>query len=92
MILKVTGPDGKDSRSALDKETGLPLKWVGKRVGYKGGEYTAETTFADYKEFDGIKKATKVETNRDGEPFEKWEVTEFKVLDNVEPDTFAEPK
>ena len=92
VILKVTGPDGKDFSLSLDKETGLPLKLVGKRVGYKGGEYTAETTFADYKDFDGIKKATKVETKRDGEPFEKWEVTEFKVLDKVEPDTFAEPK
>ncbi len=91
VILKVTGPDGKDFTLSLDKETGLPLKLVGKRVGYKGGEYIAEITFADYKDFDGIKKATKVETKRDGEQFEKWQITEFKVLDKVEPDTFAQP-
>ena len=62
VILKVTGPDGKDFTLSLDKQTGLPLKLVGKLVGYKGGEYIAETTFADYKDFNGIKKATKVET------------------------------
>jgi hypothetical protein len=49
------------------------------------------TTFKDYKDFDGIKKATKVESKRDGEDFLKSEVTEFKVLDKVEPATFSEP-
>lgn len=92
VILKVTGPDGKAFTLSLDKETGLSLKLVGKLVGYKGGEYTAETTFANYKDFDGIKKATKVETKRRGEPYQKWEIIEFKVLDRVEPDTFTEPK
>lgn len=92
VILKVTGPDGKDFTLSLDKETGLPLKLVGKLLGFQGNEYTAEMTFADYKDFGGIKKATKVEVKRDGEAFQKWEVSEFKVLDKVEPDTFAEPK
>ena len=51
-----------------------------------------ETTFGDYKDFGGIKKATKIEVKRDGEPFQKMEVTEFKVLDKVDPETFTEPK
>jgi hypothetical protein len=61
-------------------------------IGFQGQEYTQETTFADYKDFDGIKKATKVEVKRDGEKFQEMEVTEFKVLDKVDPDAFAEPK
>jgi len=92
VVLKVTGPDGKDFTLAFDKESGLPVKQVAKVIGFQGQEYTAETTFADYKDFDGIKKATKVEVKRDGEKFQVMEVTEFKVLDKVAPETFAEPK
>ena len=90
--LKVTGPDGKDFTLSLDKETGLPLKLVAKVLSFQGDEYTSETTYADYKDFGGIKKATKVEMKRDGEAFQKWEVSEFKVLDKVDAETFAEPK
>jgi hypothetical protein len=91
-VLKVTGPDGKDCTLYFDKESGLPVKQVAKVLDFRGQEYTAETTFADYKDFGGIKKATKVVVKRDGEPFQSWEVTEFKVLDKVDPETFTEPK
>jgi hypothetical protein len=90
--LKVTGPDGKELTIYFDKESGLPVKMVAPKVVFRDQEYTQETTFADYKDFDGIKKATKVEVKRDGEPFQKMEVTEFKVLDKVDPETFTEPK
>jgi outer membrane lipoprotein-sorting protein len=92
VILKVTGPDGKDFTLSFDKESGLPVKQVAKVVGFQGQEYTLESTFADYKDFSGIKKATKIQTKRDGEKFQDLEVTEFKVLDKVDPDAFAEPK
>ena len=84
VVLKVTGPDGKDFKLYFDKESGLPVKLVAKVLSFQGDEYTSETTYADYKDFDGIKKATKLEIKRDGEPFQTWEVTEFKVLDKVE--------
>jgi hypothetical protein len=90
--LKVTGPDNKDFTIYFDKESGLPVKQVAKVVGFQGQEYTQETTFGDYKDFDGIKKATKVENKRDGEPFLTLTVSEFKVVDKVAPETFAEPK
>ncbi len=92
VVLKVTGPDGKDFTLSFDKESGLPVKQVAKVIGFQGQEYTSETTYADYKDFDGIKKATKVVVKRDGEPFQSWEVTEFKVLDKVDDAKFAEPK
>jgi hypothetical protein len=92
VVLKVTGPDGKDFTLYLDKVSGLPVKQVAKVRGFRGQEYTSETSFADYKDFDGIKKATKIEVKRDGEPFQSWEVTEFKVLDKVDAETFTEPK
>jgi hypothetical protein len=90
--IKVTAPDGKDFTLYFDKETGLPAKLVAKVVGFGGDEFTQETTYSDYKDFDGIKKATKVNSKRDGEDFIKSEVTEFKVLDKVEPKTFAQPE
>jgi hypothetical protein len=90
--LKITGPDGKDFTISFDKESGLPVKQVAKVIGFQGQEFTMETTFGEYKDFGGIKKATKIHSTRDGEKFQDMEVTEFKVLDKVEPDTFSEPK
>jgi hypothetical protein len=92
LILKITGPDGKDFTLSLDKESGVPVKQVARVRGFQGQETTSETTFDDYKDFDGIKKATKIEVKRDGETFQKMKVTDFKVLDKVEPETFTEPK
>jgi hypothetical protein len=89
--VKVTAPDGKDFTLYFDKESGLPVKLVARVVGFQGNEFTQETTYKDYKDFDGIKKATKVNTTRDGEDFIKSEITEFKVLDKVDPKMFAEP-
>jgi hypothetical protein len=91
-VLKVTGPDGKDFKLFFDKESGLPVKLVAKVRGFMGEEFTQETTYGGYKDFGGIKKATKNESKRDGEKFLKAEVTEFKVLDKVPPKTFAEPE
>jgi hypothetical protein len=92
VILKVTGPDGKDFKLYFDKESGLPVKLTARVVGFQGQENEVEATFAEYKDFDGIKKATKIEAKRDSETFQKMEVTEFKVLDKVGPEIFTEPK
>jgi len=90
--IKVTGPDGKDFTLFFDKESGLPVKLVAKVVGFGGDEFTQETIYKDYKDFDGIKKATKAESKRDGQDFVKAEITEFKVLDKVDSKTFSEPE
>jgi hypothetical protein len=92
VILKVTGPDGKDFALYFDKKSGLPVKLIAKVIGFSGQENELETTFGDYRELDGIKKATKIEVKRNGAPFQSMEVIEFKVLDKVDPQTFAEPK
>src|SRR5262249_18023233 len=90
--LKVTGPDGKDFTLFLDKESGLPVKTVAKVRGFQGEEFTQEALYSDYKDFDGIKQATKVELKRDGESFLKQEIIEFKVLEKVDPKAFSEPE
>jgi hypothetical protein len=89
--IKVTPPDGKDFTIYFDKESGLPARVVAKVIGFDGQEFTQETTYKDYKDFGGIKKATKADSKRDGEDFVKSEITEFKVLDKVDAKTFDEP-
>jgi hypothetical protein len=91
--LKITGPDGKDFTLYFDKESGLPLK---ERAVFEipgGREAIAETTFSEYQDFDGIKKATKIEVKSFGfgSGFSQV-ITEFKILEKVRDDTFAEPK
>jgi len=92
VALKVTGPDGKDFKLFFDKESGLPVRVEAKLRGFMGEEVTQETSLGGYKDFAGIKKATKIENKRDGQKFMKLEITEFKVLDKVDPKTFAEPE
>jgi hypothetical protein len=89
--IKVTPPDGKEFSLYFDKESGLPVKMVAKVAGFMGDEFTQETTFSDYQDMAGIKKATKIQSKRDGEKFLDQQITEFKVLDTVDTKTFAEP-
>lgn len=88
--IKVTAPDQKDFTLYFDKETGLPVKSVADVVGFTGEEFTQETTYGDYKPAAGILKAMKIALYRDGEKFMEQQITEFKVLDTVDPKTFTE--
>jgi hypothetical protein len=92
VVLKVTGPDGKDFKLSFDKESGLPVKMVAKVAGFMGGEFEQETTYSNYKDFGGVKKATKVSSKRDGQKFLEQDISDFKALDKVDPKTFAEPQ
>jgi hypothetical protein len=91
-VVKVTAPDGKNFTISFDKESGLPARLVADVVGFGGEEFTQETLFSDYKEIDGVKVATKQESKRDGETFIEVKVTEFKLLDKVDPKTFTRPE
>jgi hypothetical protein len=91
IALKIVGPDKKDFELFFDKETGLPVKMVAQVAGLGGDEFTQETTYGNYKEFEGVKRATKIENKRDGQKFIDVEVTGVKALDKVDPKTFGEP-
>jgi hypothetical protein len=90
-VLKVTGPDKKDFTIYFDAGTGLPVRQVANVIGFMGEEFTQDTTYDGYKDFDGIKKATKIDSKRDGEKFVSYEITDFQVLKNVDASTFKEP-
>jgi hypothetical protein len=91
VAIKATGPDGKDFTLYFDKASGLPVKQVATVTGFQGKEFTQETLFSEYKVFDGIKRATKLEIKRDGATVMDQEIIEFRVLGKVDPKTFAEP-
>jgi hypothetical protein len=90
--LKVTGPDKKDFTLFFDKDSGLPVKMVAKVIPFNKSEFNEETTFANYKESNGVKRATKIVTKRDGQKFQEVEISDFKVLDKVDAKMFEEPK
>lgn len=93
VVLKVTGPDGKTFKEYFDKESGLPVRQVAEVAGWDGQPYTQDITFSNFKEFDGIKKATHIELKRDGQKFITYDLTEFKPLtDKLPAERFAEPK
>jgi hypothetical protein len=91
IALKIVGPDKKDFELFFDKESGLPVKMLATVSGFQGDEFTQETTYSKYKEFDGVKRATKVENKRNGEKFIDIEITDVKALDKADAKTFAEP-
>ena len=89
--VKVTGPVGNPHTLYFDRETHLPVKLVSAATDF-AGEATHETTFSDYKESDGIKRATKIKVKRNGEDFVDAELTEFKVIAAPEAKTFEKPE
>jgi hypothetical protein len=92
VAVKASGPDGKEFKLYFSKKSGLPVKEVARVVGFNGKEFMQETTFSNYKDFDGIKVATKLVNMRDGNKFMDQEITEFRVLNKVDPKTFTEPE
>ena len=87
--LNVTPPDGKEFRLYFDKETGLPVRVVAKVLGQGGaGPCTEETTYSDYKAFDGVQKATRISIKRDGATVSDVQIGEFKVLDRADAKAF----
>ena len=89
--IQAIGPDGKDFKLYFDDDTGLPLKLVARVSDFEGKEYVQETTFSDYKEMGGIKKATKIELTRDGQRFQEHQLIDFQILDKIDSKLFGKP-
>jgi hypothetical protein len=90
--VKVTGPHGKPFTLYFDKASGLPVRQTATVTTFSGDEADEEVNYSDYKDFDGVKKATKVETKHNRQRLLVAEVTKFKVLDKPEAGTFDKPE
>ena len=91
-VLNVTCPDGETIKISFDKESGLPLKAVGKALIMDDVDMnldvTQEMIYSNYKDFGGIKTAAQIDFK--GDWFNrKLEVIEFKVLKKVDPSLFS---
>jgi hypothetical protein len=95
VVLNVTCPDGETIKVSFDKESGLPLKAVGKALLIDDPDMdldsNQEMIYSDYKDFGGIKTAARIEFKSAGlNGFNrKLEVVEFKVLKQVDPSSFS---
>jgi hypothetical protein len=90
-VIKVTCPDGSDMAISFNKNSGRPVKAAGKVFALDGREVMQETIYGAYRNFGGIHVATSLEVKIDGKPYRRQELTEFKILDKVDPSTFSTP-
>ncbi len=90
-VIKVTCPDGSEMTISFNKNSGRPVKVVAKVFALDDREVMQETIYGEYKNFGGIHVATRLEVKIDGKPYKRQELTEFKILDTVEPSTFSNP-
>ena len=82
---------GTDFELYLDKATGLPAKTVAEVTTFQGDVITQETFYTEYKDFDGVKKAARVNTPGQGFQAQDQKITAFKLLDEIADDRFEQP-
>jgi hypothetical protein len=91
-VLNVTCPDGETIKVSFDKESGLPLKAVGKAQFFDDAalnlDVTQEMIYSNFKDFGGIRTAAQIDFKTDGFN-RRLEVIEFKVLKQVDPSLFS---
>lgn len=92
--VQVSHKDHRDVNLFFDKKTGLLVKSETRSKDAFGGndqEFTAETFYAEYKDFNGLKRPTKHTLKRDGKDFGHLEITEFETKDKLDDSVFAKP-
>ncbi len=90
--VKASRQGRRDAQLFFDKESGLLLRADSKvRDAATGKEVPQEVTYADHKEFDGVRVATRSEARRDGKLFGKSELVEFKVVTKLDDGLFDKP-
>lgn len=80
--VRISEKDRPDVSIYFDKKTGLPLKAEVRVVEMDGAaELAYEVFFNDYKDFDGLKHASKLVVHRDGKQVAETEVSDVKAQD-----------
>jgi hypothetical protein len=75
----------------FDKETGLVVRSEASITVNGDGGHMMVCTPTEYKDFDGVKHFTKLAIDLDGNRFMELELTELKLLGQLEADVFAKP-
>jgi hypothetical protein len=92
--VRVSHKDHRDVLLYFDKKSGLPVKTetITKDILAGGNkEITQEALMIEYKEFDGVKHASKVVLMRDGKRYVEAEFTEIRPVEKLDDSLFARP-
>ncbi|MGF1579400.1 MAG: hypothetical protein ACFCD0_08565 [Gemmataceae bacterium] len=90
--LQVLKKGRPDATLYFDPKTALLVKTERPGVDPKGGnEFTEEVYYSNYKEFNGIPVATKIQVDHDGKLFVKAEFSNFQVTQSLDKKTFERP-
>lgn len=90
--VRVERKDYRDATLFFDKDTGLVLKMKRQALDAVTKQEVDEERFVmEYQKIEGMQSPKKMVINRDGKKFMEVEVAEVKLLDKVDPATFAKP-
>jgi hypothetical protein len=88
--VRVSSEGRRDVNLYFDKTTGLLVKTEA-RLKEDGEEVTEETFLGEYKEVQGTKQATRLTVRRDGKPYLKCEVSNYRLAEKLDDALFARP-
>jgi len=92
LAVKVSAKDHRDIELYIDKESGLVVKSRRQSLDSGSGQEVArESFFTDFKEKDGYKYPAKIVTLNDGKKFLTAEVTDYQLVDTIDPKEFTKP-
>jgi hypothetical protein len=90
--VKVSHKGHPDVSMYFDKATGLLARLQRKAKDVQSGsDVDQENSYSDFKEFDGVKRPTKLVVKRDGQPYLDLQITDYKVQDKLEDSLFEKP-
>lgn len=89
----VSQPGHRDVSLFFDKETGLLSKMAtrAKDLFQGGKEIDSEEIYSDYKEFDGVKRPTKVKELKDGKTSVEETRSDYKQSEKLDDKAFEKP-
>jgi hypothetical protein len=87
-VVKATRTGYPDVTLYFDRDTGLLAKTEMAQRSASGKDVQVELFFSQFREFDGIKIATRTKALHDGKPFLETEITEFKAVKKLPEEVF----
>ena len=78
-VVQIANNTGQSLRLYIDAKTHLPLKAVYRSVQMAGAPAKLTDTYSDWREVDGIKFPFRITTQREGQPYAKFQVSEIRL-------------
>ncbi len=90
--VRVASKGHRDVNLYFDKASGLLVKVAHRTLDpMTNQEVSQEEIRMDYRDYEGIKLPAKLVVLRDGKKFMEAEVSDFKIVDKLDPSVFAKP-